>query len=161
VHDAFFTRETPVSVVKDLERLLSPYESMLWPLQALFRFVSGPDVISSIVGWRQGSRQARMLVLAAEKDVLCTPAISKDAAERYRGGWRKVVGNGVQSRNGGEDGVRFRVVHGLGHHLQNHVEWEKGAEEILEWVEGLDASEGEGSRRQVDAGAEGILRKRV
>ena len=50
VHDAFFTSWTPTSVVESLQRLLSPYESMLWPMQALFKFVTGPDVLSSITG---------------------------------------------------------------------------------------------------------------
>jgi pimeloyl-ACP methyl ester carboxylesterase len=151
VHDAFFTASTPTSVVQNLERLLSPYESMLWPMQALFRFVTGPDVISSIVGWTSGAAglRSRFLVLAAEYDVLCTPAILEDAAERYRRGFRELVKRGKidglreedlikQDERGGDcDGVRFRVVKGLGHHLQNHVEWERGAEEILSWVAGL------------------------
>lgn len=156
VHDAFFTASTPTSVVKELESLLSPYESMLWPIQALFRFVTGPDVISSIVGWSlkkapESDKPAgvipRLLVLAGEKDVLCTPSILKDAAERYGAAFQHCVRAGgvdglsesdLSSASGDEtDGVSFKVAGGLGHHLQNHVEWEKGAEQILRWVEQL------------------------
>lgn len=145
VHAAFFTPETPTSVVKQLERLLSPYESMLWPMQALFRFVTGPDVVCSIdwVTTKSASllhrATPRFLILAAEHDVLCTPAILCDTAERYRDAFRHCVKVGkldVSGEDGGE-GVRFRVVTGLGHHLQNHVGWESGAEEILEWTETL------------------------
>lgn len=145
-----------MAVVRELESLLSPYESMLWPMQALFRFVTGPDVISSIVGWAtkktsgsdESSRIApRFLVLAGEKDVLCTPSILEDAAERYGAAFHHCVRvgkvDGVSesdfgSGNGKEGaGVSFKVAKGLGHHLQNHVEWEIGAEEILRWAEQL------------------------
>jgi hypothetical protein len=158
VHDAFFTASTPTRVVKELESLLSPYESMLWPMQALFRFVTGPDVISSIVGWtlrkpagpsERAGIAPRLLVLAGEEDVLCTPSILKDAAERYHTAFQHCVSVGkldgvsgddvkVESEQGDEwDGVCFRVAKGLGHHLQNHIGWESGALEILRWVEQL------------------------
>ncbi|KAF2796406.1 alpha/beta-hydrolase [Melanomma pulvis-pyrius CBS 109.77] len=168
VHAAFFTPETPTQLVRALERILSPYESMLWPMQTMFRFVTGGDVLASITGW--GLRKARkvragngdgvgtpasvpdrLLVLAAEKDVLCRPDILLDAAKRYRAAFRELVRegkvDGISSRDlrtesereqeEDGDGVRFKVVRGLGHHLQNHEEWERGAKEILEWVETL------------------------
>jgi hypothetical protein len=158
IHTAFFTPSTPRTVVKHLQNLLSPYESMLWPLQTLFRFVTGPDVLSSITGWRLRSTTGtatplvtdRLLVLAAEHDVLCTPEILRDAAKRYRSAFREafrlemlegLAGNNDVKRlrlredtSEGEEGVSFRVVKGVAHHLQNHVEWERGAKEILEWV---------------------------
>lgn len=163
VKDAFFTSDTPTKVVQHLERLLAPYESMLWPLQSLFRFVTGPDVLSSIIGWRPrkltttstklqpggaGVTQ-RLLVLAAEHDVLCTPAISLDAAQRYRAGFHELMRKGKlegirrsdessEQEQGSEwDGVAFKLVPGLGHHLQNHVGWESGAQELLTWIEQL------------------------
>ncbi|KAF3044034.1 hypothetical protein E8E12_007356 [Didymella heteroderae] len=152
VHDAFFTPSTPKSVVRDLESLLSPYESMLWPMQTLSRFVSGPDVISSIVGWSPckatGAGDSsgfvpRFLVLAGERDVLCTPSILKDAADRYKTAFHHCIKLGkldsiFESHVRVEDcGVDFRVAKGLGHHLQNHVEWERGAAEILQWAKEL------------------------
>jgi len=156
VHNAFFTSWTPTPVVESLQRLLSPYESMLWPMQGLFKFVTGPDVLSSITGWtiRSSTPETQsdetsgvnqnLLVLAAEHDVLCTPPILRDAADRYRAAFAQMVElgkiDGVKTRDlkGDEEGgVRFRVVKGVGHHMQNHVEWERGAEEILEWAEQL------------------------
>lgn len=130
-------------------------------MQALFRFVSGPDVISSITGWRSQKPASsakgdgpvgvtdRMLVLAAERDVLCTPAILQDAAQRYQAAFDEVVkakkidgvsegdlSNGRKEREIGY-GVSFQVVPRLGHHLQNHVEWKIGAEMLLTWVQKL------------------------
>lgn len=129
---------------------------MLWPMQALFRFVTGPDVIRSIVGWAPKNASgsgtsigltARFLVLAGEQDVLCTPTILKDAAERYGAAVRQCAKmgrlNGIsESDIKSEDvdegsGVAFKVAKGLGHHLQNHVKWERSAEHILKWVEQL------------------------
>jgi hypothetical protein len=158
VRDAFFTSNTPMYVVRDLERLLSPYESMCWPMQALLPFVTGPDVVSQITGWapRQTDREhagitPRLLVVAAEHDVLCTPPVLEDAAKRYRAAFEHCVRAGkldgvseddVRVEDGdkeGEDrdGVVFAVVKGLGHHLQNHVQWERGAEAVLRWAEKL------------------------
>jgi hypothetical protein len=135
VHAAFFTSETPTSVVKQLERLLSPYESMLWPMQALFRFVTGPDVVCSIewVVTKSASLShratPRFLILAGEHDVLCVKMGKLDGVSEHD----SQDGPGRDE----DDGVRFRIAKGLGHHLQNHVEWERGAEEILEWTETL------------------------
>lgn len=135
---------------------------MLWPLQALFRFVTGPDVLSSITGWRlrkpssaEGIKNTpsgvtdNLLVIAAEHDVLCTPAISSDAASRYRAAFREMVEHkkidGVsgddlrtmRDQEGDFDGVGFRLVHGVAHHLQNEEHWERGAQEILTWLRRL------------------------
>lgn len=159
IHDAFFTSNTPTPVVKDLERLLSPYESMCWPMQTLQPFVTGPDVVSRITGWKPRSGEAdhstgsapRLLVLAAEHDVLCTPLVLEDAAKRYRAAFHHYVRVGkldgvseddIRAEEGDEegkerDGVAFKVVQGLGHHLQNHVEWERGAQAVSTWVEKL------------------------
>ncbi|KAF2273043.1 alpha/beta-hydrolase [Westerdykella ornata] len=138
VKDAFFLPSTPDSQVQEFSRLLSPYESMLWAPQGLFAFVTGPDVLRSIAGWRVGGPD-RMLVLAAERDVLCTPALLRDAAARYRAGLEKMIkSKEVEGEADREwEGVRFRFVNGLPHHLQNSEEWERGAEEVLEWVEQL------------------------
>jgi hypothetical protein len=160
IKDAFFTKDTPVTVVKELECLLSPYETMCWPMQALAPFVTGPDVVSRITGWTPRKSEKddgsagitpRILVLAAEHDVLCTPPVLRDAAKRYRAAFHQCIRMGKldgvseydlreeDSDEEGEerDGVAFTVVKGLGHHLQNHVEWERGAEALLSWTEKL------------------------
>ncbi|KAF1928001.1 uncharacterized protein M421DRAFT_101376 [Didymella exigua CBS 183.55] len=152
VHDAFFTPSTPNYVVKGLESLLSLYESMLWPMQVLFSFVSGLDVAGAIVGWSlrkapepNGSSGVapRLLVLAGKKDVLCTPGILEDAANRHSAAFHhcvragKLDGISEDDVGRGDKGVIFAVTEGLGHHLQNHVEWERGAKEVLEWAEQL------------------------
>ncbi|KAF2677179.1 hypothetical protein K458DRAFT_492057 [Lentithecium fluviatile CBS 122367] len=129
IYDAFFTPWTPTPVVLSLERLLSPYESTLRPMRGLFKFVTGPDVLSSITGWTSrpstsGNKdsEARQVsqnlsVLADEHDVLCTRTILEDAAMRYRAVFFRMVEmgklDGVKESDlvsGKEKGVRFRVV---------------------------------------------------
>ncbi|KAF2451716.1 alpha/beta-hydrolase [Karstenula rhodostoma CBS 690.94] len=155
VQDAFFTAETPVRHVQTFAKLLSPYESMLWPMQALNAFVTGPDVLSSITSWAHrrsvpststsdrpmSESNQRLFILAAEKDVLCTPAILEDAAQRYRRAFKEMASNDLEGSNLKQDDmenrVRFRVVDGVAHHLQNHEEWGKGADEVRKWLEQL------------------------
>lgn len=156
VQDAFFTAETPLQHVRNFAKLLSPYESMLWPTQALNAFVTGPDVLTSITGWtRRGSIPStsqsdkpisdvsqRLFILAAEKDVLCTPAILEDAAQRYRRAFQEMTSdrkarNLAKEQEDKDNGVRFKVVEGVAHHLQNHEGWEKGADEVCKWLEQL------------------------
>lgn len=124
---------------------------MCWPMQALSPFVTGPDVISHITGWAprksasakgRQSVAPRFLILAAEQDVLCTPPVLLDATQRYRARFQHCVKTGTldgisESDVDEEDGVSFTLVKGVAHHLQNHVEWEKGAEEVLRWAEDL------------------------
>jgi hypothetical protein len=140
---------------------------MLWPLQCLFKFVTGPDVLQNILGWNSTSPgsasssasktvsgpAARLFVVAAEHDVLCTPSICRDVALRYRAAFRELRHTqlsgrspssglnedkvGISPSNDDEDGIRFRIVRGLGHHLQNHVEWKRGAVEIESWIQNL------------------------
>jgi len=132
---------------------------MGWPTQSLFPFVTGPDVIKSITGWKPRNSTGedangvtiapRLLVLAAELDVLCTPSVLLDAAKRYRAAFLYCVRAGKldgileydvrATENDDEDwdGIRFKVVKGVAHHLQNHIEWERGAEEVWKWTESL------------------------
>jgi pimeloyl-ACP methyl ester carboxylesterase len=156
IQDAFFTAETPTRHIQSFAKLLSPYESMLWPMQALNAFITGPDVLSSITGWAHPKSRPsisssdkstseltqRLFILAAEKDVLCTPAILKDAAQRYRRAFKEMASksnleNMRQGKESESNGVRFRVVNGVAHHVQNHEEWEKGADEVRTWLEQL------------------------
>jgi hypothetical protein len=159
VKNAFFSEDTSMSVVRSLECLLAPYESMCWPIQALPAFVTGPGVVRRITGWRPRETRTdgpcgiapRLLVLAAEHDVLCTPRLLEDTARRYRKAFHQCVLagklDGVSEDNVREetsddegedrDGVAFVAVKGLGHHLQNHDQWERGAEALFKWTEKL------------------------
>jgi hypothetical protein len=128
-------------------------------MQALRSFVTGPDVVQSTTGWkpRKPTRQdelgagiaPRFLVLGAELDVLCMPTVLFDAAKRYRAAFHYCIRVGkldgvsecdarVEDDESEDwDGVTFKVMKGFGHHLQNHIEWERADIQLLKWVEGL------------------------
>ncbi|KAG4435379.1 hypothetical protein IFR05_009122 [Cadophora sp. M221] len=139
VHQAFFSPSYPVSKVKSFETLMPEYESMLWPLQMMFRFVDVGRVVRSITGWGKGGM--RLLVVAGEKDRLMDVELMRQTAAEYRvaveKGWVELV---EESEGGVVDGgekVGFEVVMGSGHHLQNDLYWEDCAGNILTFVEQL------------------------
>ncbi|PVH76454.1 alpha/beta-hydrolase [Cadophora sp. DSE1049] len=145
VHQAFFSPSYPVSEVRKFETLMPEYESMLWPLQMMTRFVDAGKVVRSVVGWGRGGKGGkRMLVIAGEKDMLMDVELMRRMAAEYREavrrGWAELVGERktvASSGPGEEDGVGFEVVTGSGHHLQNDLHWEDCAGRILEFVDQL------------------------
>lgn len=114
-------------------------------------------MLESILGWRrtrtetadEGFVTERLLVLAGEKDVVCKPSLLFDAARRYQAAFRKsFLGGKIEGLDRtaiekehetgvGGSGVQYSVALGVGHHMQNEAEWERGAEKILRWVQRL------------------------
>ncbi|KAF2204404.1 alpha/beta-hydrolase [Delitschia confertaspora ATCC 74209] len=174
---AFFSSQMPISEVRHFDRLLSPYESLLWPIQMIPPVATGIDILRGITGWgwqtgklssssaassennfvgnrdvgdRPKSAQKSefneyLFILAAERDVLCHPPILYSMMQKYQGALADFVqeDSALPAKNGGgsscgDGGVRFRIVPGVAHHLQNDVEWQRGAQEILEWLRGLE-----------------------
>ncbi|KAL2072055.1 hypothetical protein VTL71DRAFT_11398 [Oculimacula yallundae] len=137
VHNAFFCPSYPVSEVKKFETLLPEYESMVWPLQMMLRFVDVGKVLGNIIGWTKGGK--RVLVIAGEKDPLMVVDLMRRMAAEYRiavnGNWTSLVGESESTVNVGADVVGLEVVGGSGHHLQNDIYWEDCAEKILAFVE--------------------------
>jgi pimeloyl-ACP methyl ester carboxylesterase len=161
VKSSFFSPGMPLSRVSVFERLLAPYESLRWPLQMLPPVGKAVNILRSITGWRtgavkesDGSRPGHTLVndclfvLAAEHDVLCRPPILRAMAQKYRQGLADLIAPAdpeIQAELTDPDadpkdweGVRFRIVKGVAHHMQNEVEWERGAEGIAIWLDGLE-----------------------
>jgi hypothetical protein len=83
VHRAFFSPEYPVGEVKKFEVLMPEYESLVWPLGMMFSFVNVGNVLKSVVGWRD-ERQARVLIIAGEKDTLMGVGLMRKMAADYR-----------------------------------------------------------------------------
>lgn len=109
-----------------------------------------PRILTQVHGWEKcGS--ARVLVLRGEHDKLMTFAVMNklanvfrqahghlvrekkvDAEEDYAGPIAAAGGNDDQA-----DGVRFCTVPGTGHHMQNDIGWEVGAQKLLEFYQQL------------------------
>ncbi|KAF4564538.1 hypothetical protein EYR40_010704 [Pleurotus pulmonarius] len=142
VKRAFFCDAKPDSEVDAFAQKMSYYESFLWPLgMMLGRLVDVRNVVKRISGWE--SRGCSLMVLAAEKDRLMSIKQMKGAAEHYRGGLMDLIRtkklDSVESGDpeGDVSGVRFRVVAGAGHHLQNDIQWHEGACEVVGFYEQL------------------------
>lgn len=142
VKRAFFCDSKPDSEVDAFAKNMSHYESFLWPLgMMLGRLVDVRNVVKRISGWKP--RSCRIMILAAEKDRLMSIKQMRGAAEHYRGGVVDLIkAKKLDSESSGllgddASGIRFRVVAGAGHHLQNDLQWHDGAREVVEFYEQL------------------------
>jgi hypothetical protein len=148
VKRAFFSREYPADRVREFEVLMPEYESLVWPLGMMFRFVDVTEVLKGIVGWKD-KKQQRILVIAGEKDTLMGVELMRRMAADYRqrfitlakSFWRfHGVEEGASDLKAGSDdqcGVGFEVIQGSGHHIQNDLYWEECAERILVFIDQL------------------------
>lgn len=146
---AFFSDAVPESYVIQFQRHINAYESLLWPLGMMVPFADATTVIRRITDWDRGGGH-RILVLAGERDRLMTMDVMEKLADFYRKTLRVLVRdkrldavdgsvgqlgerqtNVQQGMDTAVDGVRLCVVPSAGHHMQNDVEWEVGAEKLL------------------------------
>lgn len=139
VHRAFFSSECQTAEVKKFERLMPEYESLIWPLQMMFKFVDVGRVLRNVMGWR-GLRKERVPIIAGEKDTLMGVPLMRRMAADYRiqapALLKSLSGGHTHATETDEsrDGVGFEVIRGSGHHIQNDLQWEECAEKILVFV---------------------------
>lgn len=145
----FFSDAVSDSYVLRFQTHINAYESFLWPLGMMVPFANAATIIRRIVGWGQAGGQ-RILVLAGGRDRLMTMDVMEKLASFYREPARlllrdkkldavdEYVGQSdvekESAKRGGDidsDGVRLCVVPSAGHHMQNDVEWEIGAQKLL------------------------------
>ncbi|KAL1404860.1 hypothetical protein Q8F55_008471 [Vanrija albida] len=112
---AFFGRQFPLQTVYPFQAKLARYESLRWPFSMVGPFARAQDVVKHV-------QRRRILVLAGDEDALMTPEITRETAAYY-------------ALAGAE--VTTEFVSGAGHHLQNDVQWEEGAERLLDWYRAL------------------------
>lgn len=144
----FFSNELPDSYVLKFQERANAYESFLWPLGMGTPFVNTQKMLPRITSWGTGQS---ILVLCGELDKIMTVPIMEKLANTYRKAYTSLVqqkrldatDDAVTpiSGDGGLDtaghGVRLAVVPGAGHHLQNDVTWEIGAQKLLGFYEQL------------------------
>ncbi|KAI0550363.1 Alpha/Beta hydrolase protein [Xylaria curta] len=142
VKRAFFSKDYDEAKLADFQGRLNRYESFLWPMGMMFRFVDPKRVLRSITGWGLGNR---VLIMAGTAEKLMTKPVQEKCAETYRTAFSELVretrldakDDAVHplSGDGGLDnaghGVELAWVPGAGHHLQNDTTWEVGAEKLL------------------------------
>jgi len=149
------------SYLANFQRRMSRFESFIWVFGMSYDFANPRKLMSHIshfssLSESSGGRDG-LMVLAGEHDAIVTVSICQRLAERYRGAYRDLVDSKKLDRLAAEEsvrhatlrrmegsktdtvgcGVRLCVVPGAGHHLQNDVTWEVGAQKLLEFYEQL------------------------
>jgi hypothetical protein len=144
----FFSEKLPEDYVLKFQERVCAYESFLWPFGMFRPFAKPEKMLPKITSW--GSGQS-IMILAGEIDKIMTHPIMENLATMYRKAYTKLVGSkklqaedvdvGPIPGEGGQDtaghGVRLCVVPGAGHHMQNDVTWEIGAQKLLAFYEQL------------------------
>ncbi|EXJ87162.1 hypothetical protein A1O3_04121 [Capronia epimyces CBS 606.96] len=129
VHRAFFSAECPMSVAEDFSHWMPKYESVRWPGGMASRFVDVHRVLANILGGGDGGR-IKVLIMAGEKDKMVSLDLVTQTAAEYR--------QGVSESKGSEDrGIEMTITPGAGHHLQNDVQRDEGAEQLAAFLERL------------------------
>ncbi|KAL2759601.1 hypothetical protein ACRALDRAFT_1074171 [Sodiomyces alcalophilus JCM 7366] len=161
---AFFSGGASDAKVLDFQSRMSRYESFLWPISMMMRFADAEKVVGSIRGWGGDAGSdgtARIMVMTGTDDKLTTPHIMEQLATEYRTVIARLTGTkkvdieedhktveatdegGSDGEKRGHDerderhGVWLTFVPGAGHHFQNDVPWEVGANKLLEFYERL------------------------
>jgi hypothetical protein len=146
----FFHGPLSDTYLEEFQRHMNPYECFWWPLTMARSFASFPRILMQIHGWGRDN-SSRVLVLGGECDKLVMLPVMKKLADAFRGTYCRLVKEkkidagkvsaGPLAGAGGEDtqadGVRFCVVPGAGHHMQNDIGWEVGAQKLLEFYQQL------------------------
>lgn len=139
----FFGEQQSDDYVQKFFEKASPYESYLWIFGMARTFVNPQTVLGQISSW--GKSGQSMMILRGELDKIMPKSEMDKLAGFYRNAF---TGLAVQKKldvedkvvqpvpgEGGQDnaghGVKISMVPGAGHHMQNDVTWEIGAEKLL------------------------------
>ncbi|KAI3340532.1 Alpha/Beta hydrolase protein [Ustulina deusta] len=142
----FFSDGYPEDKLAEFQSHMSSYESFLWPIGMIFRFVDPKKVLQNITGW--GAGKNRVLIMAGIEEKLMTKPVQEKAADTYRTAFSGLVQDTKLEAHddavhalpgdGGMDsaghGVELAWVPGAGHHLQNDTTWKIGAEKLLAFL---------------------------
>ncbi|KAH8657215.1 Alpha/Beta hydrolase protein [Tricladium varicosporioides] len=137
VHRAFFTPELPVAEVKKFEKYIPEYESMLWPLGMMWHVINASCVLKNIVSCNANC--AGLLVVAGQFDKLVSVPLMHRLAMVYgkalaKFSWQR---HSMGEKREFRGKVMFEIIPNSGHHVQNDVNWEEGAEKIFAFLKQL------------------------
>ncbi|KAI0469206.1 Alpha/Beta hydrolase protein [Xylaria cf. heliscus] len=144
----FFSKDYDEGKLAEFQSRLCRYESFLWPLGMMSRFVDAKNVLRSITGWGLSNR---VLIMAGTEEKLMTKPTQEKSAETYRTAFSELVreeildakDDTIHAMPGEGDldnaghGVELAWVPGAGHHLQNDTTWEIGAAKLLAFLRRL------------------------
>lgn len=108
IHQAFFSPTYPADKVRTFEAEMAPYESMLWPSEMMFTFVSRTRVLANLLksatsnhaNASSSKKPTPLLVIAGAQDKLMSVPIMRRLAQMYAA---TNVGIGVKTTPGMKD----------------------------------------------------------
>lgn len=131
VKTAFFCDSFPLSAVKTFETLMSEYESLIWPLQIMFRgYIDAHRVLLNC--------NQQLFVLAGENDRLMRLELMERTAAEYTIALGELERDMGITPGKGKGRVDFDEVEGSGHHLMNDRHWRDGVGILEEWFEAIE-----------------------
>ncbi|KAK5170160.1 uncharacterized protein LTR77_004745 [Saxophila tyrrhenica] len=156
VHGAFFGSSFPRSAIAEFRKWMPGYETMGWPMGMMGSFwawccgrpewLDVEKIVRNVSGCQSSVRKDSICVMVGSQDVLMDLGMCKKQVAEYREVLVreqaeekvKVVAadesiEGVRMES--DAGVRLVMVDGAGHHLQNDVQRDKGAEALLKFVQ--------------------------
>ena len=163
VHGRFFGSQFPMSSVQEFMKWMPDYESMGWPMGQMGAFWawlnSRPEwldirkIVRNITGAETAEQHDAVCVMVGSQDCLMDLAMSRQSAAGYRDAFSsdsdvKKLETASESNSSVESaiegvtieragGVRLVVVNGAGHHLQNDIQRDAGAEALLQFARQL------------------------
>jgi len=151
VRRIFFSSQYPDDddKLEDFIQYLAESEAVFWALGMTSKFVDFRRVVQNIAGWGGGKLDGeRILIMGGELDILMDPQMIHRLAKDYRNTARDSMGEKVDRINDvgyseeaytedREDGVRVVIVKGAGHHVQNDLQWEVGAQRVVDFLQQL------------------------
>lgn len=158
VQQAFFGRRFPQAMVPGFRRWMPAYESMGWPLGMFGSFwawwkgtpkwLDARDIIRNISHSTGGNQHTRICIMVGGEDMMIDTDMCRSQAAQFRdvleeeGRFSSDLGKnqskaadieGVETADAG--GVRLVIVEGAGHHLQNDVQRDQGAQALHRFLE--------------------------
>jgi hypothetical protein len=150
VRRIFFSSQYPDDKLEEFIQYLAESEAVFWALGMISKFVDSRRVVQSIAGWGGGKpNEERILIMGGELDILMDVRMMHRLAKHYRNAVRGSVGEKVDLVTGDMeyseeaytedrgDGVRMVVVKRAGHHVQNDLQWEVGAQRVVDFLQQL------------------------
>ena len=151
VRRAFFSEGFPDADVREFEKAMPKYESLIWPTQMMFgRFVDIDDILAQM-----SSKNRNVLIIAADGDRLMGVRGQRQMAREYANVLRaedmeekftnmhdvRIEAEGTiagqKDERGSYGSLQLNLIRGSGHHLQNDVKRDEAAEVFKTWAENI------------------------
>lgn len=153
VRRAWFSPEYPSDKLQEVMKYMPEIETFFCGIELCFPFASCRHIVQNLLGWSADKLESqKILVISGSADKLMDPSTMRQLSKCYRDAIQYVMperASPVIDTAGDEDntgklfeenqgsGIRMVVVNGAGHHIQNDIQWEIGAERVADFLQQL------------------------